>query len=230
MLHDSVHASPSVAQSVCNSPSRSLTYKDYVKALCHRTPSLLTLSRYLNNPKARRDGCRVAAIDFRQGKREPITRYIPDVDCLPSEIHGKAELSHGNNPDPHSHPLQGRILVIEDLTIDIIELLGSELDIDPLFFAMHLHTIHRTGTRHQIPDEAALPSRVRCKDYINLSYQRPVVCETIGSGEKWIRNSAVDRKLVQLRSTTIALAAHCASVIKISRSNAPWIGNSPRSL
>ena len=136
----------------------------------------------------------------------------------------RAELDHGGTSDAYDHPLQGRILVIEDLTVNVIELLGCELDIDPLFFAMHLHTIHRTGTRHQIPDEAALPSRVRHKDYINLSYQRPVVCETVGCGEKWIRNSAVDRKLVLLRSTTLALAAHCASVIKIRRSNGIWIG------
>jgi hypothetical protein len=37
-----------------------------------------------------------------------------------------------------NHPL-GRILVIEDLTREVVEVLGSS-NIDPLFFASHIHT------------------------------------------------------------------------------------------
>ncbi|RYN81861.1 hypothetical protein AA0117_g2404 [Alternaria alternata] len=89
---------------------------------------------------------------------------------------------------------------------------------------MHLHTVHRTGMRHQMPDEATLPSRLRSNDYINISYHRPVTCDNVGvSGGKWIRDAAVDRKVVLLRSTTIALASHCASVIKVRRGKDFWI-------
>ena len=37
-------------------------------------------------------------------------------------------------------PPLGRILVIEDLTREVVEVLGSSLNIDPLFFASHIHT------------------------------------------------------------------------------------------
>ena len=201
------------------------TYKDYVEALCHRNPSLLTLSNFLKDPRARLHGSRIAALDFHSGIHKPTPRRVPDVDCLFHELHGKAGSSLDPNLESYGQALQGRLLVLEDLTVSVIELLGSELDIDPLFFAMHLHTLHRTGTQHQIPDEAALPSRLRSKNYINISYQRPVICEgpSTSSG-KWVRNSAVDRKLVLLRSTTIALAAHVASVITIRRNSGIWIG------
>jgi hypothetical protein len=195
-------------------------YRDYVAALCHRNPSLLTLRNFLSNPKARHHGCRMAALDFRKGQSKPSMHRVADIDCLQSELLGKL----GREYD-HQYPLQGRILVMEDLTVDVIELLGAGLDIDPLFFAMHLHTVHRTGMRHQMPDEATLPSRLRSNDYINISYHRPVTCENVDfSGGKWIRDAAVDRKVVLLRSTTIALASHCASVIKVKRSNGFWIG------
>jgi len=194
-------------------------YRDYVAALCRRNPSLLTLKTFLSDPKARHYGCRMAALDFREGFSRPSMRHVVDGDCLSKELLGKLE--RGNEG---GHPLQGRILVIEDMTVGILELLGAELDIDPLFFAMHLHTVHRTGMRHQMPDEATLPSRLRSSDYINISYHRPVTCDNVdGSGGKWIRDAAVDRKVVLLRSTTIALASHCASVIKVKHSNGFWI-------
>jgi hypothetical protein len=195
-------------------------YRDYVAALCHRNPSLLTLKNFLSNPKARHYGCRMAALDFRKGLSKPSIRRVADIDCLPRELPGKL----GREYDHHQRPLQGRILVMEDVTVDVLKLLGAELDIDPFFFAMHLHTVHRTGMRHQMPDEATLPSRLRSNDYINISYHRPVICDNMGaSGGKWIRDAAVDRKVVLLRSTTIALASHCASVIKVRRGNGFWI-------
>jgi hypothetical protein len=198
-------------------------YRDYVAALCQRNPSLLTLKNFLCNPKARHHGCRMAALDFRKGLSKPTMRRIADIDYLPNELLGKADddLTHKLE---YSHPFQGRIIILEDLTVDVVEILGAELDIDPLFFAMHLHTVHRTGMRHQMPDEATLPSRLRSNEYINISYHRPFTCdnEDFPAG-KWIRDAAVDRKVVLLRSTTIALASHCASIIKIQRSNGFWI-------
>jgi hypothetical protein len=198
-------------------------YRDYVAALCPRNPSLLTLKNFLCNPKARHYGCRMAALDFRKGLSKPSMRQIADVDYLPDELAGKAK-DHRTHDLDQQHPLQGRILIMEDLTVDVVELLGAELDIDPLFFAMHLHTVHRTGMRHQMPDEATLPSRLRSNDYINISYHRPLTCDNADSTSgKWIRDASVDRKVVLLRSTTIALASHCASVIKVQRSNGFWI-------
>ncbi|KAH8698175.1 hypothetical protein GQ44DRAFT_633179 [Phaeosphaeriaceae sp. PMI808] len=146
------------------------------------------------------------------------------MDYLPYELHRKSEHSSQGQENDYSHPIQGRVLIIEDLTVNVIELLGSELDIDPLFFAMHLHTVQRTGMRHQMPDEATLPSRLRSNDYINVSYHRPVICDNTDlSGGKWVRDTAVNRKVVLLRSTEIALASHSTSIIKVKRSKDFWI-------
>lgn len=224
-------ASTRVPVSDCARPwsTRSQTYGDYVTALCQRNPSLTTLSEFLRRPDPRMNGCQIASLDFRKGTFKPIIRHVPDIDCLFGELHGKAEADASRlAEETRGHPLLGRILVFEDLTVGAIEVLGSELDIDPFFFAMHLHTLHRTASKHQIPDEAALPSRNRTKDYMNISYQRPVICDTFGdSGGKWVRDTAVDRKLVLLRSTTIALAAHVISVNVVRRRNGFWIGKFP---
>lgn len=198
------------------------SYTDYVKALCLRNPCLLNLFSFLSYPSRRQHACHVAALDFRKNIDHPITRFIADIDYLPDELHAA---KCKEDEIYHNHPLQGRILVIEDLTKDVVELLGSTLEIDPLFFAMHLHTIHRTGMRHQTPDEATLPSRLLDQNYMNFSYHRPITCDALAPfGGRLMRDTAIDRKLVFLRSTTIGLAQHCASVIKFELSSGFWIG------
>lgn len=197
------------------------SYSEYVKALCSRNPSLLNLYNFLSYPRARQHGSRVTALDFRAGLEHPVTRAIADIDFLPAELHNKAstELEEGK------YRLQGRILIIEDLTKDVVELLGSTLEIDPLFFAMHLHTNHRTGMRQQTPDEATLPSRIINQNYMNFSYHRSITCDSVDPfGGRLLRDTSIDRKLVFLRSTTIGLAQHCASVMKILLNNGFWLG------
>jgi hypothetical protein len=201
------------------------TYKDYVQTLCPRNPSLQTLHAFLSNPKARRSDCRIIALDFRDGASKPSKRVIPDIDLLPNELKGKHDKMHEEKSPYRGKPLTGRMLVIEDLTVDIIEVLGCSLDIDPLFFAMHLHTARRKGMRHQTTDAATLPSRLRARDYINISYHRPVTAdETHQFGGKFMRDTAIDRKLVFLRSTDIGLVQHRASVIKVQLPNKVWMG------
>ncbi|KAF2127781.1 hypothetical protein P153DRAFT_387515 [Dothidotthia symphoricarpi CBS 119687] len=200
------------------------TYKDYVEALCPRYPSLLTLYGFLSNPRARRQSCRVSALDFQRGSPTPTARQIGGIDHLSSELLSKADISHGGSEDDHSQPLQGRMLVIEDLTVEIIELLGSELDIDPLFFAMHLHTVQRKAMRHPIPNEATLPSRLLSQNYLNAAYHCPVTYDNADlAGRQLVGDTAIDRKVVFLRSTTVGLAARQVSIIKIRRSNGLWL-------
>jgi hypothetical protein len=196
-------------------------YSEYVKALSHRNPCLLNLYNFLTYPKARKHGSRAAALDFRAGFEHPVTRSIADIGTLPAELHNKASTESGKG----KYPLQGRILIIEDLTKDVVELLGSTLEIDPLFFAMHLHTNHRTGMRQQTPDEATLPSRLINQNYMNFSYHRSITCENVDPfGGRLLRDTSIDRKLVFLRSTTIGLAQHCVSVMKIQLKNGFWLG------
>lgn len=204
-----------------------MPYGAYVKAQCSQNPSLLNLHNFLSNPKGRRSGCRIVAMDFREGIDHPISRAIACLDDLSSEFRENplGKTCHKETELYQDHPLQGRILIIEDLTKDVVELLGSELDIDPLFFALHLHTAQKKGMRHQTPDEVTLPSRLLPQDYVNISYHRAIMCDMAhGSRRRLLRDTVIDRKLVFLPFTNIGLAQHCASVIRTKQKSSFWIG------
>lgn len=199
----------------------SLSYQSYVNALCTRIPSLMTLSQFLSEPKTPSSG-RICAIDFLVGLDQPEIRTDIKSNELKRFIRDepKRETFRGE-----VEALEGRILLIEDLSRDIVELLGSELAIDPLFFALHLHTVRRTGSRHQTPDEATLPSRLSSRDFINVSYHRALVSDTATPHKsRFLRTCKVGRKLVFLRSTRIALAQHGASLIRIKNRLGSWLG------
>ncbi len=125
-------------------PSKPMkTYRNYVESLCLRNRRLQVLSNFLSQEKSTRHACRVAVLDFRRGIDHVISRSINDTDHLSNDLRG---CSKGDSLDLKNR-LQGRIIIVEDLTQDVIELLGSRLDIDPLFFALHLHTTHRTSMK-----------------------------------------------------------------------------------
>lgn len=211
-----VHARPSV--SYASRPR----YRDYVEALSLRNPSLSALHKFLSNPKARRHGCRLGALDFRKGSQRAVARRKIDIGELYQELHNTAMVK---GTKPNSEDLQGRILIMEDLTVHVIELLGAELNLDPTFLAMHLHTVQRKGMQHQIPDDATLPSRSRSTDYMNISYQHATKSDDQKVlGKQFLRDAAIDRKLVYLRSGAFGFAQYCTSVVKVQRSANFWLG------
>ena len=77
------------------------------------------------------------------------------------------------NPHENNEDQLGRLLVVEDLTADVIELLGSSLEIDPLFFALHLHATRSEKTVEQ-PDVRLLPSKARHLGILSTIYYRPL--------------------------------------------------------
>jgi hypothetical protein len=204
-----------------------MTYRTYVASLCSRNPSLLNLHHFLVKSADYGLRCRLYALDFREGFRNPISRSIADTVYLHSEFTRKsseAGYEHSSELDVH-HPLQGRVIVIEDLTPSVVELLGSELDVDPLFFALHLHTAQRAGMRRQNPAEATLPTRLNSQNYINTAYHLSLLHDVeTPAGGRLMRNTVIDRKLVFLPHTKIGLAQQCASVLKVKRSDDFWLG------
>lgn len=191
-------------------------YSDYVKGQSSCNPCLLNLERFLSTHAASHRSCHIVALDFREGVKGLCARSNVALHDLPSKIRGDDELGKS---------LQGRIFIIEDLTKDIIELLGLELDIDPLFFAMHLHAYNREGLHHQPPSEATLPSRLLKQNYININYHRSVTTDcTHKRWSRYIRDTVISRKVVFLPSTNIGLAQHCASVIRVRQKEGFWIG------
>lgn len=199
---------------------RSSSYQDYVKALCSRNPSLQNLNSFLADPYAATDVCRVASLDFRDGIQYPDVRSELFSDHLHREFDEVVQLQD-------TKKLLGRILIIEDLTKDVVEFLGSNFGIDPLFFAMHLHVVSRSGMRHQTPDQATLPSRLVSRNFANMAYHRAISRSvTSVEGGRLQRDTAIDRKLIFLPSTNIGLVQHCMSVIRIDPhiSRSFWLG------
>jgi hypothetical protein len=210
-------SSGSVKEAGPGSPS---PYAAYVKAQSSRYPSLLNLYTFLCNPKSGGDGCRIVAIDFRKGLANSDARENITPDDLDAEI----EPPHPDYDKDHTHSLDGRMLIIEDLSKGVVETLASQLDIDPLFFALHLSTVQKERTRSQSPDEASLPSRLLSQDFMNLSYHHAVTSDKTGLSEhRYCTTSAIQRKLVFIAPTTIGLERHCASVLLIKRKSF-WIG------
>src|SRR5947207_10906980 len=70
--------------------------------------------------------------------------------------------------------LLGQMLVVEDLTIDAIETLGSSLQIDPLFFAIHLFA-SRTENSTAKGYAYTLSSAARLRDCLTIRYAQPIV-------------------------------------------------------
>jgi hypothetical protein len=208
-----------------DAPKPSLrAYQDYLRNLCVANPSLSTFSSVVAKPQARTFECCATAVEFRAGGTSDI-RSITNISCLRSEFSRATNNDMKRSIENLGSAVQGRILIIEDLTVDVITILGTELDIDPLFLATHLHTVHRTGMRHQTPDDATLPSRLHQSDYINISYHQPVTCTDVyPAGARFMTDTAVNRKLVFLRATNIGLAQHRTSIIKIRQEDNFWLG------
>ncbi|KAH8692236.1 hypothetical protein BGW36DRAFT_348443 [Talaromyces proteolyticus] len=99
--------------------------------------------------------------------------------------------------------MKGQILIVEDISKDLVEFLGSSLNIDPLFFASHVFAAYR-NTSMQTPDLALLPSRFQSQQYFNTHYHRTVQLrqkdECLGK-KHLIRATNISRKLAILPPT-----------------------------
>ncbi|KAK7187426.1 hypothetical protein PSPO01_06656 [Paraphaeosphaeria sporulosa] len=207
------------------------SYRTYVKQLCSDNPYLRNLAQFLSESKPPSNS-RICSIDFYEGVSRPKVRANIDTEQLSAEI-GKERAEDINDSKcesghvQHQRPLQGRIVVVEDLSRDIVELLGASLDIDPLFFALHLRAIDRGVSRQQKPHEATLPSRLLPQGFFNISYHRLLMSDEnvlpIGPGGTFLHDLNITRELVILGSANIGLSQHCASVIRVKKRDRPWL-------
>ncbi|KAH7121209.1 hypothetical protein B0J11DRAFT_60515 [Dendryphion nanum] len=132
---------------------------------------------------------------------------------------------------PPQGALEGRILIIEDLTKTVIADLGSALQIDPLFFASHLDT-PAMDVNSTAPDKVTLPSRLRPKDYINIHYHRTIRFSensNLPEGHLTLRQDGIciSRKvtiLTRIKKIRIGLAQHCVSVYWKMQQGGHWLG------
>ncbi|OAG37291.1 hypothetical protein AYO21_08476 [Fonsecaea monophora] len=116
----------------------------------------------------------------------------------------------------------GRIILIEDLHPLIVEILGTALDIDPIFFADHVVTNYAEIEKSPAPPSVALaPSQIASQaDRVNIHFQQIV---DLGAEEgfrnsTWIFNTAANvhrtvRRLPPLSGRQLGIARSCCSVL-----------------
>jgi hypothetical protein len=122
--------------------------------------------------------------------------------------------------DPYTKTgdLLGRILVIEDLDKDIIEIIGSSLEVDPLFFASHLHASRAEVTAmNPFP-----PSKVMGHDFIHAHYHRALTFGKSGVPRKLMLDAAVRRKASVFQTNDACVGwiqGKISSLVRLAKGN-----------
>lgn len=125
-------------------------YLNVILAECQRHPCLRNLSEFYMNSHSHRNRCRLACLEFSSKNDKPWLRNL-NIESLTQML---------QDPLGFSENLLGRIFIVEDLAADVIELLGSSFEINPLFFASHLHAARSEKTA-MVPDVRLLPSAAK---------------------------------------------------------------------
>ncbi|KAJ0418296.1 hypothetical protein BJY00DRAFT_184830 [Aspergillus carlsbadensis] len=180
-----------------------MSYRQFVQAQKHKNPCLAGLSNFLFDSDSDRRPCRILQLDF-----------LPDAEGT------QLDFKHVH-PEDLQDIVRGdkerrRILIIEDLRRDVIEVLGPAYAIDPVFFGSHIHAPFRQMDS-QTPNLALLPSRQQGHNFVNFHYHRTVVLKSnVENDNRLIRDMNVERKiavLLPVETTRLALVQHTCSVI-----------------
>lgn len=216
------------------------TYSKYVEKLRKRKPSLSYLSQFLTGSTSAQGPCRIASLEFIEGRKAPVkselsfddlcSTFIRERTCEKGEIDFDLE-SGVEDGTLHDHGrLQGRLLFIEDINKKTMDLLGSHLDIDPIFFAGHLH-LPWNDIDAQVPDQCVLPSQARRQPFTNISHHRTVLFDEVDPpARKLLRRTNIDRKVISLplaASQRVGMIQHCISIL-LSKRKTCWIGKTMR--
>lgn len=184
-------------------------YQAHVAAQCRKNPCLSSLERFLTEREKSENACRAASIDFfenEDGSTNSQNRFLHADDI-------KWAISSVEQPTN----LKGRILIVEDISREVMEFLGSSLTIDPFFLASHVYTPYREISM-QTPNLATLPSRNRHHRYFNTHYHRTVELPERSDYLRQrhiVRAMNIGRKLAVLpptHDTSIGLAQHALSI------------------
>ncbi|ORY02295.1 hypothetical protein BCR34DRAFT_605646 [Clohesyomyces aquaticus] len=209
-------------------------YQAYVENDCRRRPSLDGLRQFLSNPVSGNQACRITSLDFYRNSQKPQKTAL-DLRTLRSylDVHDSDSSAGCERSNPfageitESQHVNGRIFIIEDLTKDIIELLGSALVIDPMFFAAHVHAAG-DESQNQTPDRSMLPSQLKRRNFINILYHRTIQFdENVSLPYNTLRRyTNVPRKVVVLpisEDRHVGLVQHCTSVLCVTHKRL-WLG------
>lgn len=191
------------------------SYHQIVQEQARRNPCLNILSRFLTKNDYT-SSCRILSLTFSLPSTKPNSQYL-NIQQLRSKLQGMRNT--GNSPN-------GILLIVEDLTPEIVELLGSSLKLDPLFFAIHVQAPQQ-GAEAQNPRRTSLPSRSKQQGFLNLEYYRTIILPDLQTDTKrFLRGCNVYRQMSILPTTKercIGRVGHCCSILKKIQPNGTWI-------
>lgn len=198
------------------------SYRDFVTSQSLRNPCLANLCQFLDT-QTKDSASNHVCIEFLPGQSSPQHRQVKIQD-LPQFCHD-ARTGDGS--------VQGRVLLVEDLDTTTIEILGSYFDLNPIFFASHIHAPHWENA-FQTPEVATLPSRLKPQTFVNIHYHRSVVLHgDLQATEKLTTSSNVRRKVSIIsnsetwpfnRGGKVALIQQCCSIYVRTLPNQTWLG------
>ena len=186
------------------------SYIDYVRLRAQSNPCINELERYLQQPATRSSN--VVYTDY------PTEQSSPGLHPI------RAEPDKITNLIDTLPPATTRLILIEDISSQLISLVGKRLDIDPLFFADYVSTsFENIELAPPPPSLAILPSLLSQREYLHLHYQQvldlgeAVLFKNAAYALKTDANVTRNiRRLVPLSGKQLALArATCSLFIKL---------------
>jgi hypothetical protein len=190
------------------------TCTKFVTQQCRRNPCLENLRRFLQRSSFRQP-CRPCCLEFDETD-DNFARKELDIESL-ADLLGTIR----------TEKRKSRILPVEDLTEEAIELLGTSFDIDPLFFASHIDGT-KVEVNHSLPPMVRLPSQVKRGSFFTLRYHRVLTFGAEAAGLRRLESTGnVPRKVMILQSLTnsyIGLAQRCCSILLADNKQGCWTG------
>jgi hypothetical protein len=143
-------------------------YHSYVHSLSERWPQLKHLEEFLHgDPHSRgttgTPNTRIAILEFRENECR-IQGEFADAQNLSTFL---------QTPAPSN---SSRLFLIQDISPDVVELLGFKFDVDPIFFSSHIYSLD-WFSRVSSPTTVPLSKSMRrAQNFIHLRYleARPV--------------------------------------------------------
>ncbi|OCL04462.1 hypothetical protein AOQ84DRAFT_117046 [Glonium stellatum] len=128
------------------------------------------------------EGGSVTRYDIFKDKSLPVTKveYYPRTWSGPNVLHELSQIDIGSD-------LERRIVIVEDLSPTLIDVLGSIFQITPEFFEEHLNRSGYGRNSYNDGDTRAWNSGLLKKNYFSFKWQRPIyreACEPTSSNSR----------------------------------------------
>ncbi|KAI1638757.1 hypothetical protein F4809DRAFT_598863 [Biscogniauxia mediterranea] len=198
------------------------SYRDYVGEMRWRNPCLEALLSFLSSIHISpyKSTLSLIEIDTRWERSVCETTNIQDVALKVSSLQQQPRQDAG-----------GMVIIVEDPGAAEIEILGSLLDIDPIFFCGHITSSYQDIEQSpSAPLLGLLPSKLMSKNHVNIHYQRVL---NLGQESDFHHlpykmaipgnNPRTVRRLPPLSGKQVGLARTCCSALMKELKNGAWI-------